>query len=208
MIKKYKEFLKPIIIVLLSQSIGYFLIKTFIHSYNIINPIIKFPLIKYFALIYNSWYPFVFIISFIIFKKDKELYKKLILTFIIGIILSLITFIIYPTIIIRPDIEIKNIIDLILNITYECDTPAVNCLPSIHCLFCFIEIYFITKTKNLKLCIKLPIIIYFILIVLSTLFIHQHILIDAIFSLIYTVISILIIKFLYLQINRALNFIF
>lgn len=189
--KKYKDFFKSILIVLVMQTITYYLIKILINDYNLINSVINFPFIKQFVYFYDSWYPFVFLASFIIYKHNKTLYYKMINTLVISTLLANITFIVYPTIIERPNIEINNLTDFVLYTTYKSDTPAVNCLPSIHCLFCFILIYY---TYNLKTNYKFIIITYFILIILSTLFIHQHIIEDAILSLIYSVISIVIIK--------------
>lgn len=209
MIKKYKEFIKSTLIVLVLEAFLYFIIKNFINSYNTVSSLgFEFPLIKEFVYIYNSWYPFIFLASFIIYIKNKELYKKFILTMIIGILLSDLTFLIYPTIIVRPEIEIKGFTDLILYLTYYFDTPAVNCVPSVHCLFCFISIYYVTLNKKIKTKIKVPIITYLILIILSTLFIKQHLLIDVVVASIYTIISILLTNILYKKVKRALNLLF
>lgn len=208
-IKDNKEFIKSILIVLITEAFLYFIIKNFIHDYNTISTLkFEFPLIKEFVYIYNSWYPFVFITAFIIYKKDKNLYKKFIFTMIIGVLMSHITFLIYPTIVIRPEIEVKTLTDLVLYLTYYFDSPAVNCLPSIHCLLCFISIYYVSLNKNLKTKIKLPIIIYFILIILSTLFTKQHLLIDALLALVYTIISIILVHIFFPKLKRALKFIF
>ena len=204
MIKKYKEFIKSTLIVLVLEAFLYFIIKNFINSYNTVSSLgFEFPLIKEFVYIYNSWYPFIFLASFIIYIKNKELYKKFILTMIIGILLSDLTFLIYPTIIVRPEIEIKGFTDLILYLTYYFDTPAVNCVPSVHCLFCFISIYYVILNKKIKTKIKVPIITYLILIILSTLFIKQHLLIDVVVASIYTIISILLTNILYKKVKRA-----
>lgn len=209
MIKKYKEFIKSTLIVLVLEAFLYFIIKNFINSYNTVSSLgFEFPLIKEFVYIYNSWYPFIFLTSFIIYIKNKELYKKFILTMIIGILLSDLTFLIYPTIIVRPEIEIKGFTDLILYLTYYFDTPAVNCVPSVHCLFCFISIYYVTLNKKIKTKIKVPIITYLILIILSTLFIKQHLLIDVVVASTYTIISILLTNILYKKVKRALNLLF
>lgn len=209
MIKKYKEFIKSTLIVLVLEAFLYFIIKNFINSYNTVSSLgFEFPLIKEFVYIYNSWYPFIFLASFIIYIKNKELYKKFILTMIIGILLSDLTFLIYPTIIVRPEIEIKGFTDLILYLTYYFDTPAVNCVPSVHCLFCFISIYYVILNKKIKTKIKVPIITYLILIILSTLFIKQHLLIDVVVASIYTIISILLTNILYKKVKRALNLLF
>lgn len=206
--KKYKEFLKSILITLITQAVLYFLIKIFITNYNTLNVKVNFPLIKEFIYIYNSWYPVVFLLSFLIYTKNKEIYYKLILSMIIGLIFSFITFLIYPSILERPVIEVTSLTTFILNLTYTLDTPAINCLPSIHCLYCFILIYYINIINNIKLKYKMLITLYLTLIILSTFFTKQHFLIDAVLALIYGVITIILVKIFYKQIKRILNFIF
>jgi len=103
-IKENKSYIKSISLVLLSEAFIYFCIKTIIKDYNILTPKINFPVISFFSIIYNSWYPFLFLIAYTIFKKDETTYKKYIYTIIIGAILAEITFITYPTMVIRPDI--------------------------------------------------------------------------------------------------------
>ena len=203
--KKYREFLKSILIVLIIQSAMYYLIKLVINDYNTISSIISFPLVNYFVYFYDSWYPFVFIISFVIYINNKELYYKLIFSLIISSLMAHITFIIYPTILVRPNIEINSLTNYILDFTYKTDNPPVNCLPSVHCIFCFVLMYY-TYLSNFKY--KYPTIIYFFLIVLSTLFIHQHIIEDVILSLIYSIISIILVKLFYDKLKKILNFIF
>jgi len=206
--KKYKEFFKSIIIVMGTQALVYFLLKYFIVDYNIMKSIMNFPFIKWFVYFYDTWYPFVFFTAFIIYKHDKEVYYSLIFTMIISAFMSHITFLIYPTMVVRPEIIVNNLTDFILYITYTSDTPAVNCLPSVHCLFCFILSYYVLKANNLKLKFKFLIVTYFILIVLSTLFIWQHVIEDAILALIYAIISILLVKALKPKLKKVLKFIF
>lgn len=207
-IKSNKEFIKSIIIVLLTEATLYFIIENSIRTFHLITPRIEIPLIKEFVYIYNSWYPSLFLLGFLLYKTDKETYKKFIFISIIGIILSELTFIIYPTMIIRPTIEINTLTDKILYFTYYFDTPSVNCIPSVHCLLCFISIYSCIINKNIKTKLKLPIIIFYILIILSTVFIKQHLIIDAIIALIYSIIGIIIVNLFYPKLKRVLKFIF
>ncbi len=208
MIKKYKDYIKPITIILLTNALLYFFIKTFITNYHIISPKINFKLIPEFSFIYNSWYPFIFIMAFVVYKNNKETFNHLILSTFIGIILSNITFIVYPTLLPRSDITVKSISDLLLSITYKIDTPALNCLPSVHCLLCFCIMFYITFKTNLKTKYKILINIYCILIILSTLFIRQHVIIDIVVAFIYIVISITITYLFYNKLKKALNFLF
>ncbi len=206
--KKYSSFIKSISIVLLVQATIYFVIKFFMNNFNVINSFINIPYIKYFVYFYDSWYPFIILNSFIIYKHDIDNYKKLIFTMISGAFLSHITFLIYPTMIIRENINVKTLTDLLVFITYKTDTPAVNCLPSLHCLFCFISMYYTFISNKIKNKYKFLIIIYLMLIILSTVFIRQHIIEDVILSLIYTVIVIFIVKKFNKFFNKYLKFLF
>jgi len=206
--KKYSSFFKSIAIVLILQAAIYFIIKIFQSNYNVITSILDFPFIKGFVYFYDSWYPFIVFNAFLIYYFDKDNYKSLIFTMIFGAFLAHITFLIYPTMIDRPSIIVNNITDFILNFTYETDTPAVNCLPSVHCLFCFIMMYYTFISKKIKNSIKIPVISYLILIVLSTLFIRQHIIEDAILSLIYTIIVIINVYIFRDKLVKYLKFLF
>lgn len=206
-IKENKLFIKSIIITLLLQAINYFLIGNLVSDYKILETNINFPLIKWFIYIYNSWYPFVILTSYLIYKNNVDLYKKLIFTMLLSFLLADLTFIIYPTGVIRPEFPTLTITDFVINTTYYLDNPPINCLPSLHALVCYLLIYYISKTKY-KIISKISIIIYLILIILSTLFTHQHILIDLIFALIYLMIAMIIIKLLYPKLKETLKFIF
>jgi len=121
------------------------------------------------------------------------MFKYLICTMLLGAILSHITFIVYPSMTIRPIIEVKNITDFLLNFTYKTDTPASNCLPSMHCVYCFITAFYIAKCKNLNIKYRILILTISFFIVLSTLFIRQHVIEDVLLSLIYTIIVLIIV---------------
>ena len=53
---------------------------------------------------------------------------------IIAKAICLVCFIAYPTIIERPVLEVHDVFTWALSVIYRVDTPAVNCLPSIHVL--------------------------------------------------------------------------
>lgn len=205
--KKYRDFFILIILTMGSQAAIYFLIKCFISDFNVITSVINFPFIKQFVYFYDSWYPFIILVAYIIFKHDSKQFNLLIATMLITALLGQITFIVYPSMIIRPEIEVKNITDWILDFTYKADTPAINCLPSMHCVYCFITSYYIATTKSINLKSKILILTYSLLIVFSTLFIKQHIVEDVILALIYTIIGIVIVIMNKEKINKLMNII-
>ncbi len=197
--KKYKNFIILIALTMGMQSLLYFSTKLLINNYNIINSFITFPLIKIFVYPYNLWYPFIILNAFIIYKYDKNNFSPLIITMILSSIMANITFILYPSMMIRPNIEVTNFTTWLLDYTYKIDTPAVNCLPSMHCVFCFITSYYTIKSKNININKKIFITTFSFIIVLSTVFIKQHIIEDIIAALIYTTISIILV---YLNKNK------
>jgi hypothetical protein len=155
------------------------------------NTIIDVPFIKYFIYPYNIWYPFVILSSFLIYKYNNIKFKPFIISMILVSILAEITFFIYPTEVIRPEVTVNDFTTWLIDFTYKSDTPAVHCLPSVHCLFTFISTYYVLISKNIKSYKKITLSIVAILIVLSTIFIKQHIVEDIFLALIYATIVLL-----------------
>lgn len=176
--KASKDFLISISYSLVIPAILYFILKLFQSNYhtilsNIDNTI---PFIPYFIYMYILFFPFTVIVLYIVFTNNRKQYYRGITASIFGLIITDIVFLIYPTIIYRP--EINDNIDLLtktlINITYFFDTPAINCFPSIHCLLCFQVTFMISFCKGVKLKYKTITIITAFLIILSTIFIKQH----------------------------------
>ena len=205
-IKTNKSYIKSIVLVLFAQAFLYYIINIIIQNHHYLDSIFSIPLIKDFIYIYHSWYPLVIITSYFIYKDDKDLYKKLIFTFIISFIMAQLTFIFYPSAVIRPQIEVKTITDYIIYLTYKFDNPT-NCLPSVHALVCYIMIYYLNKS-NIKVLAKILLTTYFILIILSTIFTKQHLPIDLLFAIIYAIIAIILVKIFYLKLKETLKKLF
>ena len=121
------------------------------------------------------------------------MFRPLIYTITLVDIMALITFFIYPTEVIRPEIVVNDFTTWFIDFTYKSDMPAVNCLPSLHCILTFICIFYVLVSKNIKWYKKLILFIISILIVLSTVYVKQHIVEDIILAFIYSVIGIFII---------------
>lgn len=193
-----KNYIIGIVIMMLMQSIGFYVIKLFQH-----NPIYlyhplddKIPFIGLFIYIYNTFYPFVMFSLFLLYKKDAKAFYKGIIAGTIGYIICFIIYLFIPTIMYRPVIpSIDPLTDLVIKITYYFDNPPLNCFPSIHCLFCFQAIYSLLFSKkyndNLK---KFLLIFYLTLIILSTLFVKQHFVYDVIGSLLVCILTNLMVE--------------
>lgn len=195
-----KNFLKSIAILLISQGILYYFVKYLQFDYHTINSSIdnKIPFIPYFIYFYNFFYPFVFLTFYYVFCKDLEKYYQGISAGIIGFVISNIIFIIYPTImVLRPEINnIDVVTDFIIKATYFLDNPALNCFPSIHCLFCFQVILTTILSKNIKFKYKSLITKVSFLIIMSTVLVKQHYFLDILGALIICIIANIIVYLL------------
>lgn len=139
---KNRDFVISIVLLLGSQWALYYLVKLLQSNYHVFNYSIdkSIPFIPQFVIIYNIFYPMIFISFYNIFNHDKDTYKKGIIAGMLGFIIADIIFILYPVEMIRPDVSNLNI-DIInkflIQLTYKFDSPAINCFPSIHCIFFF-----------------------------------------------------------------------
>ena len=189
---KDKNFIISIILLLGGQGLLFVLVKLFQSNYHVFNYYIdnKIPFIPQFIIIYNLFYPMIFISFYNIFNHDKDTYYKGIIAGILGYIIADIIFLLYPVEMIRPDITNLNIDvinNFILQLTYKIDNPPINCFPSIHCIFCFQAIYSIIRCKNYSYK-YIPIFILF-LIIISTLLVKQHYVIDVLGALVVVIIT-------------------
>lgn len=189
-----KDFLISISCLMILQALIYYFIKFCQSDYHYFNSIIdsKIPFIPLSVYIYDIFYPFVFLIFYYIFCKDKKTYYNGIIAGIIGYLICDIIFLTYPTIMVRNDISGVNmdfLTSLVVKITYLYDEPPLNCFPSIHCLFCFQVIVTTIFSKNIKVKNKIIISIISLLIIISTLLVKQHYFYDVIGALIICIIS-------------------
>lgn len=189
--KKNKFYLLSTGSIFILNAFIYFFIKLFIKDYNLIGSSLDnlIPFLPSFIYFYMIWYPFEIYSLFLVYKADKKHYIKTIVSLVLSLIIMHLIFITYPTMVNRPDIDSFNsLTTLIVYIAFKSDTP-VNCFPSGHCILCFIMIFSILKSKNITFKIKSTIISLNILIILSTIFVKQHVLIDIIGALIVSIIS-------------------
>lgn len=180
--------------IILFQSILYFIAKLTPFPYHVVNmPIDEhIPFIPIFVISYVSWYIMLLLIPFMYHKSDQKTYQSYIITLIVSLMISFFIFFFYPTTLIRPNIEVVDIITLIIKLIYFIDTPALNCLPSAHCIIAFLFIFTIIKCKNIHRLTKSLIIIHSLTVVMSTLFIKQHVFVDVLTAFILTLIVYLI----------------
>lgn len=180
------KFLKYVVFPPLLQSSIYFITRLFEGKpYNVsLNIDSKIPFISYFVIFYVLWYIFLIVSPLIIYKRDEKSLKEYALTYVVCAIISSILFLFFPTTVTRASSLNDNLFfDKLVILIYKNDSPALNCFPSFHCLACILWIKYIGLNRNIKKYIRILITFFSIVVMLSTLFIKQHAVVDVIGSL-------------------------
>ena len=190
MIKENKKLLIKIGLLYLYQSLVYFLSKFTPVSKHVIGNSIddRIPFIAFFSVFYVLWYLAIIVIPLILNKYKKSELKKYFWNIIIGVTICGFFYLFYPTTMVRNDVEIKGFFTLVVHIIYFFDQPVMNLFPSMHCLFCFYYIYHMLFNKEIDKRWRIGMIVFSILVILSTLFIKQHVVIDVISAFIISII--------------------
>ena len=149
------------------------------------------PFIPMFVLPYVYWYLYMGFGLIFLLLKDRKIYIKTFLTLIIGMCICYVIYFIFPTEITRPEIVKDGIFNNIVKIVYENDRPF-NCFPSLHVLGTYIIMRYI-KSDYSRVWFEYTQIVG-VMIILSTLFIKQHFVLDVLASIILGEILILLVQ--------------
>lgn len=151
----------------------------------------EIPFVSLFVFPYVYWYIFIIVGLIFLLSKDRKEYLRALMAIYIGMCICFAFYYLYPVEISRPVVENNTIPNKLVNIIYKNDRPF-NCFPSIHVLNTYIIMRF-TKIKDNKYWFYYTNIIG-ILIILSTLFIKQHFILDGVVAIILAEIVILVVK--------------
>ena len=173
----------PYGVVFLYQCLGYFITQLFVNNQVKYDFTMEFdrqvPIIPVFVYIYLVCYAFWIINEIICGNVSKNHFYKVLTTLIICNTISTLIFILMPTTIIRPEIEITSITTWVLNFVYQMDKP-VNLFPSLHCLVSWLCYIAVRKQKVFSLGYRAFSLVFAILICISTQVIKQHYIVDLI----------------------------
>lgn len=188
LIRKIKENIVPLSLMLIIPVVNVFyaiLNNSNRGVYTLVTDLDKsMPFIPAFSVPYMVWYPFIIISLIYMCFKNRKLYYKSLSSIIISLITSYIVFFFFQTTVPRPEVIGNDIFSGIVKFIYSTDI-AYNCFPSIHVITTYIIMRYMLnhEIKNSK-AIDITVIILGILIIISTQFIKQHVLLDAIFAII------------------------
>ena len=139
------------------------------------------PFLKVFIVPYITWYGYIAVgLVYLCMKKRKAYYTSLI-SLNIGLIICYIIYATFQTTVPRPVITGSDILSKLVNMIYKHDNPY-NCFPSMHVTTTYILMKGINDTEN-NIIISFIFNIIGILIIVSTQFVKQHVVLDLVFAL-------------------------
>lgn len=142
------------------------------------------PVVKWFVIPYVAWVGYLTITLIYLCFKDSTLAFKTILVFDLGLLSCFIIYYFYQTVgPVRPEITGNDLISRLLKYVYQIDQPY-NCFPSIHVMSSYLMIRAIRNCSWKNGWIKWGIRSLSTSIILATLFIKQHVLMDVFASII------------------------
>ena len=139
------------------------------------------PFLKIFIIPYITWYGYIAIGLIYLCVKNRKSYYTSLISINIGILVCYIIYIIFQTTVPRPTITDSDILSKLVSMIYKNDNPF-NCFPSMHVTTTYIIMKGINSNKN-NMISSLIFNIIGILIMISTQFVKQHVVLDLVFAI-------------------------
>ena len=140
------------------------------------------PFDEHFVLFYYMWYPFLVFLGLFLIFKDSQSFKRYMYFIAIGFTFSIIVCLLFPNgQNLRPTIFADDnfMVDMVKAL-YRVDTNT-NVIPSVHVIGAFAGMFGVLTTKKIKSqWIRISSIFLGIMIIISTVFIKQHSVLDII----------------------------
>jgi membrane-associated phospholipid phosphatase len=137
----------------------------------------QIPFLKVFVLPYVSWYAFLFIALLYLAFKNREAYYQTLLQFNIGMLICYGVYAVYQTHVPRPELAGDGWLLQMVQWVYNSDEPF-NCFPSIHVLTSYLMMKAYLGAVNVPRIYTAAVMFMSMLIIASTQFIKQHVLLD------------------------------
>lgn len=135
------------------------------------------PLISWFVYFYYLTFPLGIVTFFYVAYKDKKSLYNIFLTLCISFAISGIIYLVGQTEFTKPDFTPVTFTDKLVVWTWGSTNP-VNCFPSQHCFMAFAIIIAVCSSKGLNIFYRIGAFALSVMIILSTVFIRQHFILD------------------------------
>jgi len=139
------------------------------------------PFLKIFILPYVMWYGYMAIALIYLCMKNRKKYYTCLISLNIGLAICYIIYAIFQTTVPRPIVNGSDILSKLVNLIYKYDNPY-NCFPSMHVTTTYIIMKSIDYTEN-NIVVRFIFNIIGILIIISTQFVKQHVVLDLVFAM-------------------------
>jgi membrane-associated phospholipid phosphatase len=154
-------------------------------AYNLTTPLDDaIPFVKEFIVPYVAWYGFIFLVMTYLCFKDRRTYYITLTCYALGLTSSFITFYFFQTTVPRPEVMGSDIFSKMVLQIYGADQPY-NCFPSIHVLTSFLMVKAVSASTFRNKTNLLAVWFCAVMIIISTLFVKQHVILDAVSGVIY-----------------------
>lgn len=137
----------------------------------------QIPFIQGFVVPYLSWYVFLAVGFLYLVHRDRTNYVRTLFEFIIGLLLCYSVYAIYQTTVPRPHLVGGDWMLRTVQWVYRNDQPF-NCFPSTHVLTAYLMMRAYLRSARMTKVYKILAASMGILIIISTQFIKQHVLLD------------------------------
>ncbi|MDG0809698.1 phosphatase PAP2 family protein [Cohnella rhizosphaerae] len=146
--------------------------------WNLVTPLDRaVPFIKWFALPYSVWIVFIYVCLLYFFVKDVRTFYRGVITYTLCALLCYLVYSVFQTTVPRPQLSGSDPFTRLVAYIYNRDQPF-NCFPSIHCFSSYM-VFRILAGSSFKTRRSLTLVgIGSGLIILSTQFIKQHVVLD------------------------------
>lgn len=140
------------------------------------------PYVEIFVVPYLLWYLFIGGTLIYLCFRSREQYQRVILAYAISLIACYTIYYYFQTTVQRPELTGTAPLTKLMRFVYGNDQPF-NCFPSLHCLTCFLMMIAVRNGKFSKL-VYWVVQVSSVVIIASTLFVKQHVILDAVGALI------------------------
>ncbi len=132
------------------------------------------PFVPHFIVPYLLIFPLV-VVPFALAWGDPKKLRKVAYAFLLATVIGEIIFIVFPTTMVRPQLQPGDIFTELVIHTYSVDSPPKNCFPSFHVTVSTLATLLCMKLSKRVGLATLPLTV---LIILATVFIKQHYVVD------------------------------
>lgn len=182
--KEIKYAIVPFLIFVLVLLISYFgnqLLYNLLDKHGTDYPKVplddEIPLIPWFVYFYYLTFPLGIVTFFYLAYKDKKSLYNIFVTLCISFAISGLIYFFWQTEFVKPDFTPVTFTDKLVVWTWGSVNP-INCFPSQHCFMAFAVLIACFNGKKMNIFYRLFASLCAIMIILSTIFIRQHYILD------------------------------